>query len=278
MVVYLCNVKNRLHILFVALLAAVALSSCHSHRSVARGGHGRVVHAGSRPSAHIALPAEPVATGSSADSNDAEIVNRLIEGARAWLGTPYLYGGTDRAGVDCSGFVQRLFADIAAVSLPRNSRKQAEDCRPVAREGLQPGDLVFFNGSRVGGGIGHVGLYVGDQHMIHASTSRGVIVSDINADYYACRYCGGGRVQAITYGARGTLPRGKKDKPRPVSPELPAPVAIPAPAPEHPAAEVQTAAAAPVRVVPHAISARVDSAFAILRMNEPDSVCSDWMD
>ncbi|MDE6043766.1 MAG: C40 family peptidase [Muribaculaceae bacterium] len=257
----------------MALLGLASLPACHSHRTVARGGHGRVAPArpASRP---VELPSHPVVTGSGADSNDAEVVSRLIEGARSWLGTPYRYGGTDRDGVDCSGFVQRLFADIAAVSLPRNSRKQAEDCRPVAREGLQPGDLVFFNGSRVGGDISHVGLYVGDQRMIHASTSRGVIVSDINADYYACRYCGGGRVAAITYGARGRKPKGTKAAPQPVQPELPAPVMIPAPEPSAPVA----AAPASVTVVPHAISARVDSAFAILRMTEPDTICSDWMD
>ncbi|MDE6499062.1 MAG: C40 family peptidase [Muribaculaceae bacterium] len=267
--------KNRLLILFMVVMGVASLPSCHSHRTVARGAHGRVTAV--RPSSNgtVELPSHQVVTGSGADSNDAEIVARLIEGARTWLGTPYRYGGTDRDGVDCSGFVQRLFADVAAVSLPRNSARQAEDCRPVARNGLQPGDLVFFNGSRVGGGVGHVGLYVGDQRMIHASTSRGVIVSDINADYYACRYCGGGRVAAITYGARGKKPKGTKAAPQPQQPELPAPVVIPAPA----SAPVAAAPApAQPRVVPHAISARVDSAFAVLRMAEPDSICSDWMD
>lgn len=275
-VVYLCRVKNRLLILFMAVLGVVSLQSCHSHRTVARGSHGSSATARPSSKGTVELPSHPVVTGSGADSNDAEIVRRLIEGARSWLGTPYRYGGTDRDGVDCSGFVQRLFADVAAVSLPRNSAKQAEDCRPVARNVLQPGDLVFFNGSRVGGGIGHVGLYVGDQRMIHASTSRGVIVSDINADYYACRYCGGGRVPAITYGARGKKPKESKT-PKPLQPELPAPVVIPAPAPD-PAPVAATPAPAPARVVPHAISARVDSAFAVLRMAEPDSICSDWMD
>lgn len=252
----------------IFIVCALALGGCHSRKQAVRPG--------------VERPKLPAVTGSTADSNDAAVVARLIDGAYGWIGTPYRYGGTERSGADCSGFLQRLFADVAAVSLPRNSRKQAEACRPVARERLQPGDLVFFNGSRVGGDIGHVGLYVGDDRMIHASSSRGVIVTDITADYYSRRYCGGGRVAAITYAARGTRPAG-------VSPELPRVPEVPlqalidaTPAAEAPAEEApaREETAVEVTTVASRISALVDSAFAASERaaSEPDTVCASWMD
>lgn len=234
--------------LLIILMCALALGSCHSRKAAVA----------SRPA--VERPKLPPVTGSTADSNDAELVARIIDGAYEWIGTPYRYGGTDRSGADCSGFLQRLFADVAAVSLPRNSRKQAEACRPVARGSLQPGDLVFFNGSRPGGDIGHVGLYIGSERMIHASSSRGVIVTDITADYYKRRYCGGGRVPAVTYAARGKRPKGEV---------TPVPEVRPGSAIELPAVtEVATVHDDAVIVVQSDISAKVDSAFAAIRAAE----------
>ena len=179
----------------VLLACALALGSCHSNKKTV---------ATTRPAAErpVWRPKEAPVTGSSQDSNDAALVARLIDGAYQWIGTPYLYGGTGRKGVDCSGFVQRLFADMASCR-----------CPPVVRDGLQPGDLVFFNGSRIGSGIGHVGLYVGEDHIIHASSSRGVTVSAITDKYYTDRYCGSGRVEGITYRARGTRPGSERELP-----------------------------------------------------------------
>ena len=95
----------------------------------------------------------------------------------------------------------------APVTGSSQDRKEAERDRP------QPGDLVFFNGSRIGSGIGHVGLYVGEDHIIHASSSRGVTVSAITDKYYTDRYCGSGRVEGITYRARGTRPGSERELP-----------------------------------------------------------------
>lgn len=242
--------------ILVALLCVLLLAGCGSHRrATVAPPPGR--------------PAMPPVTGNSSDSNDAELVARLIDGARSWIGTPYRYGGTERSGADCSGFLQRLFADIAAVSLPRNSRRQADYCRPVPRRLLQPGDLVFFDGSRVGSGIAHVGLYIGDERMIHASSSRGIITSSISEPYYSRRFRQAGRVDAITYAARGSRPRGLEHAPV-IAPELPVAVAITAPA----ATAEATVAEDGVLIIPTDISAKVDSAFAAL----PDSVLSQWMD
>ena len=259
----------------ILLMCALSLAGCGSHRKAAT-----VARPSSQSRPAWTPPKAPV-TGSTADRNDADVVARLLSGAYEWIGTPYRYGGTDRKGADCSGFLQRLFADVAAVNLPRNSRKQAEYCRPVERGRLQPGDLVFFNGSRIGGEIGHVGLYVGDERMVHASSSRGVTVSSISDKYYTDRYCGSGRVEAITYGGRGTRPGSRRElpsvKPEPVV-EVPAAAVRPSAAPS---ATVEEGDVPPAVVVQSEISALVDSAFAAAARAgdiEPDTVCSSWMD
>jgi len=120
----------------------------------------------------------------------------LISEANKWLGTPYRYGGTSRKGVDCSGFVLQVYSKALDIKLPRNSAKQFEYCSHVKPSELMAGDLVFFATSRKSSGVSHVGLYVGDGKMIHASSSKGVIVTDLSDNYYTRTFVGAGRVQA----------------------------------------------------------------------------------
>ncbi len=101
---------------------------------------------------------------------------RVVAAAQRYLGVPYAWGGTDPAvGLDCSGLVQRVYADLG-IDLPRTSSQQATAGRPVA--GLaeaRPGDLVFFDNSPSRPGIDHVGVYVGDGKMI-AAPQQGEVV------------------------------------------------------------------------------------------------------
>ena len=121
----------------------------------------------------------------------------LLKEAETWLGVPYLYGGNDRNGIDCSGFVLQVYLKALNVKLPRSSAEMSDFCtNKVKRDKLQPGDLVFFDTSKARNGkVSHVGLYVGDGNMIHASTSKGVIVTSIDSNYYAGRLLSGGRVR-----------------------------------------------------------------------------------
>ncbi|MGY1747462.1 NlpC/P60 family protein [Blastococcus sp. SYSU D00695] len=101
---------------------------------------------------------------------------RVVEAAGRYLGVPYAWGGTDPAsGLDCSGLVQRVYADLG-IDLPRTSSQQATAGRPVASLAeARPGDLVFFDHSSSRAGIDHVGIYIGDGKMIAAPQAGEVV-------------------------------------------------------------------------------------------------------
>ncbi len=115
---------------------------------------------------------------------------RLLETIDEWYGTRYRYGGTTKSGIDCSAFVRAVYKVAFGIDLPRTAREQFR-AAALAVSNLQTGDLLFFNTS---GGISHVGMYLGNNKFVHASTSRGVIVSDLDENYYAARYLGARRM------------------------------------------------------------------------------------
>lgn len=124
-------------------------------------------------------------------SNDQ--TGRLVREARKWLGTPYRYGGSTKAGTDCSGMVMELYREVYGLKLPRSSAQQRDYALPLNERDLVAGDLVFFATGR-GNAVSHVGLYVGNGKMIHASTSCGVIESALNEQYYRRTFHSAGRI------------------------------------------------------------------------------------
>ncbi len=118
----------------------------------------------------------------------------LLSEAKTWLGTPYKYGGTDKVGVDCSGLVWNVYQTALDIKLPRNSKAQSEYCTPINKKNLIPGDLLFFSTTKGSDNVSHVGIFIGDGRMIHSSASKGVIISDIDADYYVRNFAGAGSV------------------------------------------------------------------------------------
>ncbi|MBA5793968.1 C40 family peptidase [Flavobacterium sp. xlx-214] len=100
-----------------------------------------------------------------------------------WYGTPYQYGGQTSDGIDCSAFTNVLYKEIYKKQLPRSSKDIAEETNRKYAKDLQEGDLVFFafGKSRT---INHVGVYLHNNKFVHASTSKGVIISDLTEPWY----------------------------------------------------------------------------------------------
>lgn len=112
---------------------------------------------------------------------------KIVEGAFRFLNTPYRWGGTSENGVDCSGFVKKVYNE-AGIDVPRCSRDQFSNGSKISLENAQPGDLVFF---KKGKRINHVGIYLGDNKFIHASRSFGkVVVCDLDDEYYKKHFAG----------------------------------------------------------------------------------------
>ncbi|MDP4133654.1 MAG: SH3 domain-containing C40 family peptidase [Bacillota bacterium] len=110
----------------------------------------------------------------------------VVEAAKKYIGTPYIYGGSTPNGFDCSGFTQYVFRQMGA-KIYRVAADQANNGTYVAKEDLKPGDLVFF--AKPGCAIHHVGIYVGNGQYIHSpQTGRSVSIDYMTrSDYYTAR-------------------------------------------------------------------------------------------
>ncbi|WED23137.1 C40 family peptidase [Vibrio sp. JC009] len=104
---------------------------------------------------------------------------------KEWEGTPYRIGGTSKSGVDCSSFVQSVFLSANNKLLPRTTAHQVKLGVEVPYKNAQVGDLVFFKTSEKSN---HVGVYLGDNTFMHASTSKGVIISRLDNPYWSSAF------------------------------------------------------------------------------------------
>ena len=122
--------------------------------------------------------------------------SNIVENAKKYLGVPYVYGGATPAGFDCSGLTQYVYNE-SGITIPRVAADQykSNSGQFVDKSQLQPGDLVFFTGSNGSkSNPGHVGIYVGNNQMIHApSTGKTVRYQDISTSYYVNSYVGAKR-------------------------------------------------------------------------------------
>ncbi|MCL5408435.1 MAG: LysM peptidoglycan-binding domain-containing protein [Candidatus Omnitrophica bacterium] len=109
----------------------------------------------------------------------ASIGHKIIQYADTFLGTPYVYGGTSRDGIDCSGLTQRVYKEIG-INLPRTAAEQYRYGHPIHLAEAQPGDLIFFHFG--GYYIDHVGIYIGNNRFIQAGTDEGrVVITRLNS-------------------------------------------------------------------------------------------------
>ncbi len=118
----------------------------------------------------------------------------LVDEAMTWLGTPYRYGGKDYSGTDCSGMTMQVYNKALGIAIPRNSAEQQKYCKTIKKGALSPGDLVFFCTGKNKSRVSHVGIYIGQGQFIHSSSSKGVIISNIDERYYTSNYHSSGYV------------------------------------------------------------------------------------
>ena len=143
----------------------------------------------------------------SKDSDSKSVVRELRERRRAspsrlarvvegYLGVPYRWGGTTRAGMDCSAFARAIFRKTYGIELPRTTKQIYRVGRPVSRrQDLKPGDLVFFRNTSSGPGVSHVGIYLSKGHFAHVGVSTGATITPLDHPYFHRRYVGARRVE-----------------------------------------------------------------------------------
>ena len=117
--------------------------------------------------------------------------NVIVQEAKKYMGVPYVFGGATPAGFDCSGYIQYIFRK-AGHELPRTADYQFFKGTIVGRSNLREGDVVFFETYEPG--PSHNGIYVGNGQFIHASSSRGIMISRLEESYWASRYLGARRM------------------------------------------------------------------------------------
>lgn len=122
--------------------------------------------------------------------------HRLYVEVANWIGVPYRSGGNTQKGTDCSGFTSAIYKKVYHKKLQRNSDDQrTKNCHKVRKQNLHEGDLVFFHNGRKKRHASHVGIYLKQGRFVHASSSQGVMVSNLNENYYQNRWMQGGRVK-----------------------------------------------------------------------------------
>lgn len=133
---------------------------------------------------------------SETKKNEPTLADKIVWTAVTYKGTPYKFGGTTKSGMDCSGLIFTSFKK-RGVEIPRVSYAMATQGKKVSLANVQRGDLLFFKTSKTQNGINHVGLVTstnGEIKFIHASSSKGVIVSSLNNRYWNDAYVKAKRV------------------------------------------------------------------------------------
>jgi len=126
--------------------------------------------------------------------NNPDEVQLLVKVATGFIGAPYRFGGSSLKGIDCSSFVQKIYR-IFDVTLPRNAREQSKVGISITRENLTEGDLVFFHTNR---SLGHVGIYIGNNEFVHASSrNKSVRIDSLASPYYQKRFQRAVRIKGL---------------------------------------------------------------------------------
>jgi len=154
-------------------------------------GHGEEIADLSQPEGEKEEPAAATPLGKWNNSDERNLFVRVV---KTFLGVPYKLGGSTLRGIDCSAFVKKIY-EIFNIELPRTTREQFLIGKNVEKESLEEGDLVFFKRR---GNSSHVGIYIGANQFVHASSyNRQVKIDYLDAPYYSQRFLKGIRVKEL---------------------------------------------------------------------------------
>ena len=171
---YGMKLSRNLRFILSAFCVLVVFSSCHSRKVAMRGKPGEIVE----PQTSIADKySEIMGVDKSSIQN-----GRLYEFVDQWIGTPYKFGGLDKDGVDCSGLTFLLEQEVYGITIPRMTSKQINVIKREYEEDLKEGDLVFFDFD--GKKFSHVGVYLQNGYIVHASSTKGVIIVPLHGAIY----------------------------------------------------------------------------------------------
>lgn len=180
---------SRLFFLLFLLVAGTSLTSCkttkqnagnHHHSNNSNNSNNTSSNFNSTYSKELGVTLN--------GSEDKKLISCLAE----WVGAPYKYGGNTKQGTDCSGMVFSVYKETYNIDMNRSSADQLKNVKEIDKKDLKAGDLVFFKIS--GDKISHVGIYLGENKFIHATTKKGVMVNDLDEEYYKKYYYTSGRV------------------------------------------------------------------------------------
>jgi len=152
----------------------IIFSSCHTRKAVMKGEPGEIV----QPQADVAGKYSELLGVDKSDIQNG----RLYAFIDQWYGTPYKFGGLDKDGVDCSGLVFLLEQQVYGITIPRMTSKQITIIKREYEDDLKEGDLVFFDFD--GKKFSHVGVYLQNGYIVHASSTKGVIIVPLHGAMY----------------------------------------------------------------------------------------------
>ncbi|WP_214070999.1 C40 family peptidase [Mucilaginibacter sp. dw_454] len=168
------NANGYLKHSFILIISSLVLSACHAKKAVLKGEPGEIV----QPQASIADKYSQLMGVKKDDITNGRLYN-FVE---LWAGVPYKFGGLDKDGVDCSGLALLLEKEVYGITLPRITWQQVAIIKRKYEEDLKEGDLVFFDFD--GKQFSHVGVYLQNGYMVHASSTKGVIVVPLHGAMY----------------------------------------------------------------------------------------------
>jgi lipoprotein Spr len=177
--------KNKICLFYFSLIIPFALftSSCGSNKDLAKTGEKSNSSSKKIEKKYAAL----------LNVQESNISNTgLYSFIDEWYGVPYKYGGKNKDGIDCSNFTATLYKNIYHQAVSGSSSSIFNQCKVVSKKDLKEGDLLFFKIEK--DNISHIGVYLQNNKFVHATTKKGVMINDLNEDYYKKYFYKAGRL------------------------------------------------------------------------------------